>query len=182
MPISLITPISSHTGGYMDPLQSVLFLITWSTRSGFQQTSVYAKTYNLMAKQKWCAPTYDCACVCMYYTSTHNNIVYVRITIHVPCPTQDNGFFSFSKCLKRFCSTLLLHTATMVETSRMPHFSFWNESYRFAPNSKFHSATKDREMDERVELSWRKYSRRRIWSQNIASLVAKVQSLLWLTA
>ena len=42
------------------------------------------------------------------------------------------------------------------------------------PNSKFQSATKDREMHERDELSQRKYSRRRLLGQDIASLVAKV--------
>ena len=141
---------------------------------------VYAKTYNLMAKQKWCVPTRDCIHTCMYYTSSRNNIAYVHITISVPRPTQnrmDVSRFSkarFSKHLERFCSMLLLHTATMVQTSRMPHFSFWNESYRFAPNSKFHSATKDREMNEQVELSQRKYSRRGVCSQYIARLVAKV--------
>ena len=107
----------------------------------------------------------------------------VHSAIHnYPCTTPYpgwNGFFSFSKAgflkrLKWFCFTLLLHAATMVETSRMPRFSFWNECYRFAPNSKFHSATKDRKMDERVELPRRKYSRRRVCSQNVASLVAKV--------
>ena len=30
-------------------------------------------------------------------------------------------------------------------------FSFWNECYRFVPNSKFQSAREDREMYERVE-------------------------------
>ena len=96
------------------------------------------------------------------FSQIRSHIVYVRITT-TPYPGQ-NGFFSvlkagFLKHLKRFCSTLLLHTATMVETLRMPHFSFWNECHRFAPNSRFHSATKDREMDERVELSRRRYSR-----------------------
>ncbi len=114
------------------------------------------------------------------HVNIRNNIVYVRISIRVPRPTLgQNEFFSFSKArfskrLERFGSTLLLYTATMVQTSRMPRFSFWNECYRFAPNSNFHSARKDREMDERVELSRRKYSRRSVCSHNLASLVAKV--------
>ena len=133
-------------------------------------TTVYAKTYNLIPKWKWCATTYDCAHTHRYYVRTRNNVVYVRISIRVPRPTQDRIDFSrfskarFSKRLERFCSTLLLHTATMVETSRIPRFSFWNGCYRFAPNSKFHSASKDRETGERVELSQRKYSRRRVCS------------------
>ena len=117
----------------------------------------------------------------MYYAGTCNNLVYVRISIHActaPYPGQ-NGFFSFSKAhfskrLERFCSTILLYTATMVKTSRMPCFSFWNDCYRFAPNSKFHSSRKDQEMDERVELSQRKYSRQRVGSCNLANLEAKV--------
>ena len=92
------------------------------------------------------------------------------VSIRVPRLTQDRIDFShfskarFSKRLEWFCSTLLLHTATMVETSRIPRFSFWNGCYRFAPNSKFHSASKDWEIGERVELSRRKYSRRRVCS------------------
>ena len=92
-------------------------------------------------------------------TQVHAIVLYtsVYLSVYRPLPGQ-NGFFSFSKagfskCLKQFCSTLLLHTATMLETSSMPRFLFWNEYYRFAPNLKFHSATKDREMDKRVELS-----------------------------
>ena len=106
---------------------------------------------------------------------------YIRPYIY-PCTAPylgQNEFFSFSKArfskrLERFGSTLLLYTATMVQTSRMPRFSFWNECYRFAPNSNFHSARIDWEMDERVELSRRKYSRWRVCSHNLASLVAKV--------
>ena len=67
-----------------------------------------------------------------YYADIRNNLVYVRISIRVLRPTQDRINFlkaRFSKRLKRFCSTLLLYTATMVETSRMPRFSFWNDSY-----------------------------------------------------
>ena len=53
-----------------------------------------------------------------------------------PYPEQ-NEFFLFSKAcfskhLKWFCSTLLLYTATMLQTSRMPRFLFWNECYRFS--------------------------------------------------
>ena len=115
--------------------------------------------------------TYACVCI----TRLHAIISYTSIYLSVPRPTQDIMNFShFSKRLERFCSMPLLYIATMVQTSRMPRFSFWNECYRFAPNSKFHSARKDREMDERVELSRRKYSRRRVCSQNLASLVAKV--------
>ena len=56
--------------------------------------------------------------------------------------------------LKHLCSTLLLYTATMVWTMMMPpQFSFWNQSYWFAPNSKFQLDTKDREMHKRDELS-----------------------------
>ena len=68
-----------------------------------------------------------------------------------------NEFFVFSKAcfskrLERFCSTLLLYTATIVWTSIKPRFSFWNECYRFALNSKFQSAREDQETHERVEL------------------------------
>ena len=121
-----------------------------------------------------------CAHMRIYYTNTHK-LYRIRQYIYLctaPYPGQ-NEFFSFSKAsfskrLERFCSTLLLYTATMVETSRMPRFSFWNKWYRFAPNSKLHSARKDQEMDERVELSRRDYSRQRVCSQNIPNLVAKV--------
>ena len=95
-----------------------------------------------MTKQKWCVPTRDCTGVHMYYASSRNNIVYVRITIRVPQDRMDFSRFSkarFSKGLEQFCSTLLLHTVTIVQTLRMPCFSFLNECYTFAPNSKFHS-------------------------------------------
>ena len=52
--------------------------------------------------------------------------------------------------------------------------SSWDQSYWFAPNSKFQSDTIDRETHEQDELSQRKYSRRRLFSQDIAILVAKV--------
>ena len=65
------------------------------------------------------------------------------------CQCSMNFFKSlkahFSKRLKQFSSTLLLYTATMVWTTMMPQFSFWDQSYWFAPNFKFQSATKDRE-------------------------------------
>ena len=32
---------------------------------------------------------YNCICIHMYYVSTHDNIVYVHITIRVPCPRMD---------------------------------------------------------------------------------------------
>ena len=86
----------------------------------------------------------------------------------------------FSKRLKQFHSTLLPYTATMVWTSLIPPFSFWDQSYWFAPNSKLQSATEDRRTHERVELSQRKYQGRRLFSLNIASLVAEVQPVLWL--
>ena len=102
---------------------------------------------------------YDYACAHSYYARTRNNVVYVCISIRVLRPAQDRIDFSrflkarFSKRLEWFCSTLLLQTATMVETSRIPHFLFWNEYYKFASNSKFHSAREDRETGEQVELS-----------------------------
>ena len=70
-------------------------------------------------------------------------------------------FFAFSKArfLKRlewFSSMLLLYTATMVWTPMIPRFSFWDQSYRFAPNSKFQSA---REIEKRTsELNRHKES------------------------
>ena len=75
-------------------------------------------------------------------------ILYTSITpCTAPCQGSMNFFkFSkarFSKCLEQFCSAPLLYTATMVWTTTMPQFSFWDQSYWFAPNSKFQSATKD---------------------------------------
>ena len=34
---------------------------------------------------------------CIYYVSTCNNVVYVRISIRVLCPTHDNQFFMLLK-------------------------------------------------------------------------------------
>ena len=114
------------------------------------------------------------------------------MSFRVRHPDQDRLDFScFSndhiwKRLQRFCSMLLLYIATVVQRSRMPPFLFWNESCRFAPNSKFHSAGKDRETFEGDKLSWINYSRQRVCSQNLASLGAIVKlcicNLLRLTA
>ena len=91
---------------------------------------------------------------------------YVRISIRVirvPRPTLDRIDFSrfskarFSKQLERFCSTLLLHTATMVETSRTPRFSFWNGCYRFAGTGLplIQSSIQPVKIEKRAsELSW----------------------------
>ena len=63
----------------------------------------------LMDKWKWCVTTYHCAHARMYYVSSRNNIVYVRIAIRVPSPTEDRMDFwfseaRFSKHLEWFCS------------------------------------------------------------------------------
>ena len=64
----------------------------------------------------------------VYCMSTHNNIIYVRITIHVPHPTQDRMFFFLGfegMCLEAPQEVLFHATAThchhVVETSRMRH-------------------------------------------------------------
>ena len=85
---------------------------------------------------------HDCARARMHYPGTCNNVVYVHISIRVPHPTQDRMMFlkaSFSKHLEWFCSTPLLYTGRDIEDAT---FSFFNEYYWFAPNSKFHSARK----------------------------------------
>ena len=73
----------------------------------------------------------------MYYAIIRNDLVYVCITVRVSRPTQDRIFvFStarFSKRLERFCSMLLLCSTTMVWTSMMLHFSFWNECVTSLP-------------------------------------------------
>ena len=114
----------------------------------------------------------------------HESIVprnFGAILSNRPCTTPCQGsmtFFELSKAcflkhLEQFCFTLLLYTARMVWMMMMPQFSFWHQSYLFAPNSKSQSATKYREIHEQDELSQRKYSRRRLFGQGIASLVAK---------
>ena len=62
----------------------------------------------------------------------------------------------------------LLYTATVIRTTMIPQFSFWNQSYWFAPNSKFQLATKDQEMHEQDEL------KTRLFNKDRTSLVAKV--------
>ena len=103
------------------------------------------------------------------YAGIRNNLVYIRISIRVLRPTQDRmNFFSFSKArfskrLKRFCSTLLLwcrHRRCLVFRSGMRVTDLPPE--------------KIKKMDEQVEVSQRKYSRRRVGSYNLASLIAKV--------
>ena len=79
-----------------------------------------------MVKRKWFVPAYDYARVRTHYVGICNNLVYVCPHIYPSYPGQ-NEFFSFSKahflkCLEWFCFTLLLYAATMVQTSRMPHF------------------------------------------------------------
>ena len=79
------------------------------------ELTVYAKTYNLMAKWK-CVPTYNCARARMYYASIRNNIVYVCVTISVSRPTRDRMDFSrfrrlvsqsaSSGSVPRYCYTL----------------------------------------------------------------------------
>ena len=62
----------------------------------------------------------------VYYVRTHNNVVYICISVLYPA--QDRIYFSpfskvhFSKRLKQFCSMLLLYTAIMIDTSKIPHF------------------------------------------------------------
>ena len=118
--------------------------------------------------------------VCISYTGICNNLIYVHISIRVPYPSQDimnfivfeGPFLNWAPQAVLFYATAT-HSATMLQKSRMPHFLLWNECYKFVLKSKFHSARKDQEMDEQVELSWRKYSRRRIGSYNLASLAPK---------
>ena len=61
----------------------------------------------------------------------------------------------------------------------MPRFSFWNESYRFAPNSKFSQPEKIKKCMSKLSCHEKS---RRVCSQNEAILVAKVYSNPWLTA
>ena len=68
---------------------------------------------------------------------------------NVPLLRQNELFRLFdSSFLEAVPSTLLPYTATMVWTLMMPHFSFLDQSYWFAPSSKLQSAGEDREMDE----------------------------------
>ena len=81
---------------------------------------------------------YDYARARTYYMDIRNDLVYICRAL--PREVHDFFFFSkahFSKHLEWFCSMLLLYTATMVWTSVMPHFLFWNECYWFASNSKW---------------------------------------------
>lgn len=95
----------------------------------------------------------------MNYMKTRNGIVYVHIMVRASRPAQGRKDFfvfskaRFSKCFEWFGSMLPLCTATMVWTPTIPHFSFWDQSYRFAPNSMFQSAREGRETQKWVELS-----------------------------
>ena len=68
----------------------------------------------------------------------------IRRTVHVPHHTHSRITKAhFLKLLERFCSMLLLHVTTNVRTLVMPRLLFWNENFRFSPNSKFESARED---------------------------------------
>ena len=66
---------------------------------------VYNKTDRLMAKWKY-FPAYDYARTHTYYAGTRNNLAYIRISIHVPRPTQDRMNFSrFRRLISRSASS-----------------------------------------------------------------------------
>ena len=81
-----------------------------STRSPTIQPTVYTKIYHLMA--------YDYARACMYWAGTHNNLIYICISICVPRPIRERMNFScfwrlvswstFSGSVSRYCYTLPL--------------------------------------------------------------------------
>ena len=112
---------------------------------------VYAKTNNLMTKRKWCIITH-------MRIGTMQIYAMILYTLYNNCPCimpypGKNEFLvflkdRFSKRLERFCSMLLLCITTMVWTLMMLCCSFWNECYKFAPNSKSESAREDRETYE----------------------------------
>ena len=123
----------------------------------------------------------------LYYANLSKDIVYVRKCVHILCPACPGrmnifslSMASFLKRLKQFRSRLLPYTATIVWTTMMPSFSFWDQSYLFVPNSKLQSATKDRK-HKQVELLRRTYSRQRLFSLDMVNLVAIVQPVLGLT-
>ena len=161
---------ADHTVRPFSTVDSLVSKVSWWSYT------VYTKTHPFNGKTEmmfYCVWLRTRAYVLRGYTQ------YVRISIRVPRPTQDRMNFSrfrrlvsrsaSSGSVPRYCYIVPLwyrHRGCLVFGS--------GTSYWFAPNSKFHSARKDRKMDEWVQLSRRKYSRRRIGSYNIASLVAKV--------
>lgn len=132
--------------------------------------ATYSKTYDLMSN-KWYAFACDYACTCMYHVGICNDLVYVRRTIHVPCPTWSrmNLVISkahFSKLLEQFYSMLLLHNTTVVRTSAIPLFSLWNECCSLSQIQNSSQQEKNEKWLSRAVT--KEYSRWRICSQSIA--------------
>ena len=82
----------------------------------------------------------------------------VNASAYRALPKHDELFQFFDGSFLEASKAVPFHaTATMIWTSLMPPFSFWDQSYCFAPNSKLQPATEDRKTHELVELSRRKY-------------------------
>ena len=108
--------------------------------------SIYTKKGKINSyhyKQQLFWPVSQISALCMIsrgwmVTDYMQKYLYTSVNIsvyHGPPRTERIFLISnvyFSKHLEQFCSTLLLYTATMVQTSRMPHFSFWNEWYKYS--------------------------------------------------
>ncbi len=90
-----------------------------------------------------------------------------------PCTApypKTEWFFIFEGSFLEAPQAVLFHATAIHGTDIEDTLFFVLELVlRFAPNSNFYSARKDREKDEQVELSRRKYSRRRVCNHNLAS-------------
>ena len=51
-------------------------------------------------------------CMHMYYAGIHNNLVYIRISIGVPCPTH-NGFLVLEGLFLKLPRAVLFHATTI---------------------------------------------------------------------
>ena len=136
---------------------------------------VYTKMSHLMANGNNCKFTQAHVCITGFYAII---LLYVHITVYCAMTVPYEFFWVFEGSSLEAPRAVLFHATTIHCHDGMDHdgasVSFWDQSYWFAPNSKFQSDTKDRETHEQDELSQRKYSRQRLFSQDIAILVAKV--------
>ena len=138
--------------------------------------TVYIKTYHLMENGNDVflrMITYARICIMPVYAI----ILYMSIYLSLYCALPrtewiflvfEGSFFEVPRVVLFHGTAIHCHYSTDIEDTSFFILEWVTDLPRI------HSAWKDREMDERVELSQRKYSRRRVGSYNLASLVAKV--------
>ena len=76
--------------------------------------SVYAKTYNLMPKQKWCARTYDCrtrVCITHIYAIMLYTSVY--LSVYRALPRTESIFLIFQGSFLKAAQAVLFHTTAV---------------------------------------------------------------------